>query len=423
MTNKHRSGVDLIIYVFLIIFIFCLIYSPRFSEHNTLHFLFFVSLLLLPFLSRSATYILKKSVVIKFCSIFFLISLYSILIACLDGEKISIETLLMVSIELGFCVIFILSIMKWRKMIPADMLNIIIYAGVIQSLICCAMVVLPEFRNLINDFRSHFWDDRLMGWAEIRMLGYADGLFHTTPIVQAIISIFLIKKAENKPILFFFVITTLVSALLNSRTSFVLWLLCLPFYFWGGSSAKKRIIIFVITIITILFSSVIVSLLNEGAGEAMTYFISGLQSIDSATKGEKEGFFTSLDEFFVFPSGVDFIFGIGTDTYNKILNPEYKGIHSDYGFVNNIWSYGIIGTIFMLNLYYRTIKNCLTINLNFSKLIYYVLLIAFIVGHFKGIITYFNDFTALLLLISSSSILNDNCQNERYNTCRSNHTC
>ena len=423
MTNKHRSGVDLIIYVFLIIFIFCLIYSPRFSEHNTVHLLFFVSLFLMPFLFRSAIYVLKKSIVVKFCSIFFLISLYSTLIAFLGGEKISIETLVNIPIELGFCVIFILSIMKWRKMIPADMLNIIICAGVIQSLICCAMVVLPEFRNLINDFRSHFWDDRLMGWSEIRMLGFADGLFHTTPIVQAIISIFLIKKAETKPILFLFVITTLLSALLNSRTSFVLWLLCLPFYFLGSSSAKKRIKIIVIAIITLLFSSVIISLLNEGAGEAMTYFISGMQEIDSATKGKKDGFFSSVDKFFVFPSGVDFIFGIGSDTYSKILNPEYKGIHSDYGFVNNVWSYGIVGTIFMLNLYFRTIKNCLIVNLNFSKLIFYVLLIAFVVGHFKGIITYYNDFTALLLLISSSSILNNNYQNEKTNVGCPNYTC
>ena len=38
------------------------------------------------------------------------------------------------------------------------------------------------------------------------------------------------------------------------------------------------------------------------------------------------------------------------------------------------------------------------------------MLIAFVVGHFKGIITYYNDFTALLLLISSSSILNNNYQ-------------
>lgn len=77
----------------------------------------------------------------------------------------------------------------------------------------------------------------------------------------------------------------------------------------------------------------------------------------------------------------------------------------------------------MLNLYFRTIKNCLIVNLNFSKLIFYVLLLAFVVGHFKGIITYYNDFTALLLLISSSSILNNNYQNEKTNVGCPNYTC
>ena len=36
-------------------------------------------------------------------------------------------------------------------------------------------------------------DEKYIGWSRIRLLGYADGLFHTTPIVQAVISILLLK--------------------------------------------------------------------------------------------------------------------------------------------------------------------------------------------------------------------------------------
>ena len=87
-----------------------------------------------------------------------------------------------------------------------------------------------------------------------------------------------------------------------------------------------------------------------------------------------------------------------------------------YGFINNVWAYGFIGTIVMIRLYYVSMRESLKLKIYNGKFIYIVLLVSFIVGHFKGIITSYNDFTVLLLLFVVSIALpspNKNMLNEK----------
>ena len=351
--------------------------------------------------------ILKHSIIVKFCTVYFLLTLYSICIAILGGERITPSNLIMVPIELGCCTLLVLSILRRENMKSDKLIDLIIVSGIIQSLICCAMVAWPDFRNAINEFRSQYWDDRLIGWSRIRLLGFADGLFHTTPIIQAIISILLIKKAEQHPILYVFVITTLISAVLNSRTSFIIWIFCFIIYIYSDSNypKKKKKNLIIIFLGALLIPFMIFSALENYVPGAMEYFYNGMDEIGDAAHGKNNGFFSYLDRYSITPNGLDFLFGIGCDTYGTINNAEYRSIHTDYGFYNDIWIYGIIGCSIMILLYLKTILNCIKLKNSNSKLIVGCLLIAFVVGHFKGIITYFNDYTALLLLISSSSVL------------------
>lgn len=408
---EKYSKFNVIIKIILVVLIFCLIYAPRFFSFNTLHLLFIISVLLSPFFLRELIPLIKKTIIVKFCVSYFLIVLYSTLIAYFGGESVTATNLIVVPIELGICVLFILAIMQWRNMKSKDLIDIILCVGIIQSLICCAMVFSPDLRAEINEFRAQFWDDRLIGWSKTRLLGFADGLFHTTPIIQAIISILLIKKAEKNSYMYIFVITTLVSALLNSRTSFVVWVLCLFYYFFSGSNSNKgkiRTLIF-LGCSTILISSLIIAILNEYAIGAMDYFYSGMDEIGAASQGKKIGFFEYLNRYLTFPHGLDFLFGIGCDTYGKINNPDYYYIHTDYGFVNDVWIYGFIGAGLIIILYLDVISNCLKLKNDYSKLITGCLFISFVIGHFKGIITYYNDYTAFLLLVSTSTGL-DYCR-------------
>ena len=392
---------------YLIVYVFCLIYAPRFYSFNTIHILTAIALVVFTFIFKELVAVGKTAITIKFCLFYFLIILCSTIVAALGGERLTLTNLIVVPIELCICVLQSIALLKWRKMSSMKLIDIIIIGGIIQSLICCAMVCIPELKNAINDFRAQYWDDRMIGWATVRLLGFADGLFHTTPIVQAIISILLIKKAETRPFLYLFVITTLFSALLNSRTSFVIWLLCLFCYFITSSTSiygKRKTIVF-LSFSAVLISSVILVWLNENEIGAIEYFYNGMEEIQSASQGKNVGFFGYLNQYLVFPSGVFLLFGIGCDTYGKINNPEFAYIHTDYGFVNDVWIYGIIGAIFMIYIYWKLIINCLRLKNNYNKLIFWCLLISFLIGHFKGIITYYNDYTALLLLISSSTIL------------------
>ena len=393
----------------LIIYVFCLVYSPRLIVYNTLHILFALSLLITPLIFKQFIKIAKNAITVKFCIVYFCLIFCSTVIAALGEERLTITNFVVVPIELGTCVLALLSVMRWQKMGSRDLIQIIIIAGIIQSLICCAMVFSSEFRIVINEFRSQYWDDRMNGWATIRLLGFADGLFHTTPIIQAIISILIIKKAEQNPLYLVFAVTTLISAILNSRTSFIVWIICFIVYLFLNSESKKRKrnnIILLVGCLSLL-PIMIFALLGEYASGAVEYFYSGMDEISSASQGKNEGFFSLLSKYLVFPSGIFFLLGVGTDTYGKLNNPDFRGIHTDYGFVNDIWIYGIVGATVMVILYFKTILNCLRLKNVYAKLITYCLIIAFVLGHFKGIITYYNDFTAFLLLVSSSTVLDN----------------
>lgn len=413
--NKRYSPLYLLTYFFLIIYVFCLIYAPRFYSFNTLHILTGISILVIPFLLNNFILILKKSITLKFCLFYFFIVFYSTLIAYFGGERLTLTNLIVVPVELCLCILFVLSLTKWIRLNSLDVINIIIIAGIIQSLICCLMVFIPDVRNIINEFRAQFWDDRLIGWSKVRLLGFADGLFHTTPIIQAIISVLLIKKSEKNPILYIFVITTLLSALLNSRTSFIIWALCLMVYLFSTSSnrnKKRNVIIF--GVLAIFIPTVIFAMLDENAKEAIDYFYAGMKEINDASQGKKTGFFELISQYLIFPNNLDFLFGIGCDTYGTINNAEYRKIHTDYGFVNDIWMYGFVGAFLMVVLYLKLIFNCSKLQNDYAKLIKWCFLISFVIGHFKGIITYYNDFTSILLLVSSSTVLDKYCTNRIY---------
>lgn len=182
--------------IYLTIFVFCLIYSPRLYSFNTIHILFIISLTIFFFYYKEFIYVCKNSIIIKFCLSYFLLILYTTIIGYLGGERLTLTNFIIIPIELSLCILTTLSIMRKNNMHSKSLINIILICGIIQSLICCIMVISPEIRNSINEFRAQYWDDRLIGWATVRLLGFADGLFHTTPIIQAIISVLLIKKQK-----------------------------------------------------------------------------------------------------------------------------------------------------------------------------------------------------------------------------------
>lgn len=399
---------DYIIRIFLIVYIFCFIYAPRFYSFNTIHILAIIAIFVFPLIINDIIEVGRKAITIRFCFFYLLILGWSTVIAFLGKERLPLNNLVVVPFELCICILFILGVMKRRRMSAMSLLNYVMIAGIIQSLICCAMVLLPDFRNMINEFRAQYWDDRMIGWAAIRLLGFADGLLHTTPIIQAIISILLIKKSEKTTsFVFIFVLTTLFSAILNSRTSFVVWVAGVVYYLLSDASTsigKKKLIAF-FGCCMIFVPYVMLVLLEGNAGEAIEYFYSGMEEINSAAQGQKVGFFSYLDKYFRFPDGLDFIFGIGCDTYGSVNRPEYRTLHTDYGFVNDVWSYGAVGAFFMIIIYLQAIFRCRYLGNNYSKLVTWCLLVAFFIGHFKGILTIYNDYTAFLLLISSSTVL------------------
>ena len=59
----------------------------------------------------------------------------------------------------------------------------------------------------------------------------------------------------------------------------------------------------------------------------------------------------------------------------------------------------------MVVLYTYMIKEVRQVDCSISEYIYKIMLIVFFIGHLKGLLTYYNDYTALMLLFSGINVL------------------
>lgn len=300
------------------------------------------------------------------CIVFALWCIISGLVNCISSSETS--TILTNAISTCFylcCAIIVslgLTIYFHRKNYSlGNVIDIYIYVGVIQAVISLMCLFVPAVKSFLNDWTVQNSNSPALVRAFImnsyrRNYGFASSLFDIFGCTMSIIAVLTFARAINgKPRYLIYYGMICIAAILNARTSIILIAAgtAIVFFSIHGRQIKKSIFLtkLLVVMVGICAFIILASLLMTSGSDNTQWLKDGLNEISSMAQGKKTGYFEILfNNFLFFPSLIESIAGTG-------LLPEQaiaKG--SDVGYVQNIWQFGMVGSVLLYLAYFQLFR-------------------------------------------------------------------
>jgi len=366
---KTKSKIFITFYLFLLIF-----NPPIFKNISFTVLLVSLSGLYLLLNLRKTKIMIKKLMMNKFFLIFlfsfFYISFISFFNAFFNNENILSYLLNFINYIFYYgalisVIIFINLISNKSKLTFNDLVSCYIWAGVLQAIIAISSYIFPEIRDfflqlIISNSSSIKIFKTIQTTKNIRNYGFASSLFDIFGYSTSILVILAFVKGLYKNIFYIFLSLPLfIVPFLNARTGIILTffgtILALIIFFKPENiyDILKKILIFLISIFLFIivfdfFKNVILSISDQ----QRIWIISGIKNTFSFLLGESTtGYYNALlNRFIFFPSFFKTIFGAGA-TPMILINRN-----TDLGYIQNIWRYGIIGSLIIYIINYKIFK-------------------------------------------------------------------
>ena len=364
MIHFNKPKVSLVIFTFLMMFS-----PPIFPKIMLMYVLATFSLFMLLTAYRKDIFLMLRSTRLDvFVGFFGFITAYSTVIGCLTigfggeatlGEFMKGQVrLLTTSPILVVCILYFLVICKKQKYTFQDITDVIIYAGLIQSIVALTAFLVPEVKtflvhimqaNVGGETLARDWiqENRLFGFARdlFDHFGYGMGIVAALPIFQ------FRKKHQFRYLIF--TITLLGCGLINARSTLVSFLAMILTVTLSGflrDTSFKRLrnrpknkIALLVAVGLSLGGFHIVGCYNPTmVSNAISDFVSVSEFVSTGElpKYNSTGSRLFTDSFWKFPPGVvNLLFGTGHSAY-QVSSVS----HSDVGYVNDVWMFGVIGS-------------------------------------------------------------------------------
>lgn len=257
-----------------------------------------------------------------------------------------------------------LAIVVWavKKRISFNNLSILyLKAGILQTFLVIACLISPAVKSFFNGLTAlNSNSEKITRGLEFesayRNFGFASTLYDIFGFTMAILAVIAICQAfKGKRIYYVVSFALALSAAVNARSAFIIYIIGALFMFMipkGKITAAWiiRLIVFstiVITGISALFSWIV----SETNSEQLLWLASGITETQSLSSGQSEGYYDMLiNKFIVFPEGLYLFFGTGMPPHMAINH------NSDVGYIQNLWTFGIIGSILIYAFYYQLFR-------------------------------------------------------------------
>ena len=398
--------------LYLFSYLFLLVYAPRLIQINTLHILFVTAVIGATFTSHDFIYVLSRKNISSFIVINILLCMFCMLVAYINvnSAKDQIYRFFAFGLEMPICVCYCLASCRKHGYSVDKLMRIVIAICVVQSFSVFLMLVSPTVKSAVNQHFFRFWSDKQIAWSAKRLYGIADNMFHTTPLVQAIFAAVILWESQNKKALLIMFPFVILSVVVNARTPIFILLVSLVLFFTRKKHAIKAEYIkgFVMILFLLLCCLWIFQGYRELSTESYSYLLKGMTEITDffllGVKGKIYNDFTG--RFIIFPSGPDLMFGVGGQL-GGIISAKYQ-VYSDIGFINDIWQGGLIMMFAWIYVFLKNISLIGRSNYSGAGYLRVVMLAGFFIGHLKGIITFYNDYSVIWLLFSTMYVLNVN---------------
>lgn len=354
----------------LALYVFVLLFSPPIfpSGLRSMYILAAVSLFLLITKYRSSVAkVLAKSNLKIVVRLFVALALYVAVITAINGGANgmifvdSVAKMLLTGPVLAICLLFLLVVFERNKYTLNDALKIVIWAGLLQVFLAILAFTIPSAKSLFiavmqNNVGTAALFDPFQ--IETRLFGFAGDMFDRFGYGVGMMSALPVLLAYNTGKLRYLLMVPLflVAIILNSRTGLLMAAVsCIPLviatlykHATNTRRFKSMIAGIIMLLVSIFGGSVLINNIYEtGNQNIQKYTASNYDSVlklitggDVESENDNTAELLFSGRFWELPNNpLAFIFGTGHSKY------ETEGLtHSDVGYVNDIWMFGLIAT-------------------------------------------------------------------------------
>ena len=289
-----------------------------------------------------------------------------------------------------------------------DYIKLAIFVGMIHAVIALAMMVIPGMQaGFINMLLDYGYSQTVAGLT-YRLYGFSGQLTFAAPVMQsflAVISFYLCFTQSKK--YYIPCLVLLFTAIINARTTIIAFgigaiiVLCCSKQ-WGW---KHTVVTLKPLLLCLPVALIGIAVLWLVTPYTVQWIFAGFKEIFSFLGGsDKKSTFTALlsPEHLSLPPVKALLFGVGSQIMGGYENVAagLGPVHSDVGYINDIWYGGIVYAIFQYAFFYyifsRLMKKENAAVLRFFGLF---LMIIIPVLNMKGIACSMNAFTNLVLIL------------------------
>lgn len=415
MFRNTKNKIAPILYTFLLIF------NPPFLPISTIYIVGPLSLIYLLANKKyaSAIKLFEKTKIKKLILPLLAISALSLIAMAIDAIFIdgrlffddSLKVLSRATIITMFEITFALNLIiiaKKRNKGFKYIIRLLIIAGLIQGLLALISYISPTIRSLFLA-NSSFSNNEY--YLERRGYGYASTLLDTFGYGMGLLAGICILTKDNKLKIYtktIAILLILLSITLNSRTGIIIFAIAVIIYI---IRLENIISIFkaIFGVLIIMFFATqllpnITQQMQKSGNSNQVWIANSIEEIYSLANGNaKVDDMNFLSNTHSVPNNsFELLFGTGHSVYGL---KKTIGFHSDVGYINYIWQYGIFGTLALLFTYFYIFQIARkSVREKFQASIIVFLMIAFYIANIKAILIGSNPGIIITYIIVFSTI-------------------
>lgn len=393
----------------LVAFVFGALFSPPLIPGVRIFYVLtlFSLFMLLFFYRKEAKELIKKTSLGTWAAGFGILAAYTAFVGGLSYlgfdplsptvYGVSIARLLITGICLPVCLLFLFAASRRMGYKLDDVLQVILYAVAAQAVLALLTFIIPPVKDLFVWMLQAYTDNSAIHnpWTvKYRLFGFSSDLFDHFGYAMGLLSVLpiLLARRTGKLLYLAYIPLLLIPLVLNARTGLLIAIIMLaPLvgygYYWTtkkrDEKLKKLLVRFTTVILTFLIAFVTALWIVMPA--KVLDGIRDVKSIGQVLLQEQPSVHSTgahlfVDDFWRLPSNpLSVIFGEAHGVYGFA---EYA--HSDVGYINDIWMFGIAGALFIYGLIiYFTLR--LWPLGRMYQILAVSLLVAFFLYQFKGI--------------------------------------
>lgn len=307
--------------------------------------------------------------------------------------------------ELLICGSYLILELEKNKLTVDDFLKYIFFAGAIESTFSVGALLSPSFKQILLTImyintgdgmyrNSYLVDTRLYGFSNTLLDLFGLGI----SVIASVCFVYGVFKNKRYILLSIYIV---IATAINSRTGLVLYCVCVLvtiMYLVLGGNIKGILFGIVAILIGINLFNYIMS--SDFIDETTKYWVtSGIDSVFEVLEsgGTDSGSLSVLlqDSWWELPGGARVIIGTG---HSRYLAQGYS--HTDVGYVNEIWAFGMIGAAFLYLSIVRLIFMSIDGYKNYMATgIGIIILVEYIVFNIKAVSLGYNPGATAIFLI------------------------